>query len=225
MVNKIKKWKVYPKEPLEWCSGIYLGMSMNNTVFKSKDMLNQILCEISLHSSKLNILVGDYLDRYNSLIFEEFDEEDAINSSVKKGSELKNLLTDVLIEFDIPLECVFVHSGSFISHPEYNEKNSTFKNYYNVDAAFQYLVDHTVNIFLRRQNHFLISRPRAEKLCREYLFEELTIFEILADQGLKVNIYPGNQLPIIKAMVGGKLKGISESLESIQAVELKFRPS
>ena len=99
-----------------------------------------------------------------------------------------------------------------------------FESLYKSNKHFEKIIDYTVNVFLRRQPDIKVSIDKARSLCCQYLFEELVIFEILAEDGYKVNIYPGNQLPIIKAIVTGQLKNVSEPLEGIQAVEIKFRP-
>jgi hypothetical protein len=118
----------------------------------------------------------------------------------------------------------FLYTNDLKNRPLFNSKMERFKSIYLVNKQFQELLNHTVNVFLRRQQEIMIGLREAKDLCRLYLLEELVIFEILAEEGYNVNMYPGNQLPIIKAIVTGQLKNVSEPLEGIQAVEIKFRP-
>ncbi len=223
MEHKIKKIKVYPKEPILWKNGVYLGMSMNNQMFRSVDTVCEMLQLISTYTNQCEILVGDFLHRYNEQIFEGYNEQEAINISQIKGKKLRGFFEEAIIKF--PIKYNFLYTGEFLMRPEFSIKLKRFKNLYNSHTRFHELINYTVNIFLRRQNDIKISLDKAKELCREYLFEELIIFEILAEKGLEVNIYPGNQLPLIKELVAGRLKGVSEILEKIQAIEIKFRPS
>lgn len=223
MDHKIKKIKVYPKEPVQWDNGVYLGMSMNNKMFKSPETIIEMLKKIKEHTDHFSLLIGDYLHRYNEQIFLGYTEEEAIKVSIEKGQILTNLFKETADQ--LPIKYHLIYSGDFISRPSFVNKLEKLNQLYISNTHFHELVNHTVNIFLRRQSDIKIPIQKAKELCRSYLFEELIIFEILAEEGLKVNIYPGNQLPLIKELVAGKLSDVSDILEKIQAIEIKFRPS
>jgi len=223
MTYLLKKVRVYPKENIDWSEKAYLGMSMGNRIFQSPESLIELWQYIASHTSHLTILVGDHLHRYNLQIFEGLSEKSAIDIAEEQGRRLVNIFMNT-IGHTSPKEYHFLYTKSLMVHFAFDSKMTKFKMLYDSDPTFAALIEYTVNVFLRRHKEIKVSTEKAKNLCRLYLFEELVIFEILASEGYKVNIYPGNQLPIIKEIVTGKLKNVSEQLESIQAVEVKFRP-
>ena len=224
MTYIIKKSIVYPKGEIRWSGKPYLGMSMNNRIFHSQPSLSELLNFIKEHTDDFSVLVGDYLHRYNLQIFEGLNEADSINLVSEQSKALVDLFRETVKQNGNALQYHFLFTKDLKDHIFFNEKMKRFQSLHKTSKHFESLTEYTINIFLRRQNNIKVPMEKARELCRSYLFEELVIFEMLAENGYKVNIYPGNQLPIIKAIVSGQLKNISKPLESIQAVEIKFRP-
>jgi len=225
MKYKIKKLRKYPSSEIDWNKGVYLGMSMNNKMFDSKETICQMVKIIPNHVKQIAVLVGDYLDRYNEQIFNGCSEAEAINKSLEKGIKLTSLFEKAVSNCeDIP-SYNFIYSKQFSERDNYKKKLKKFANFYATHNEFHKLVDYTIDVFLRRRrDEIKVKREEAHRLCKYYLFEELVIFEMLAEDNLRINIYPGNQLPIIKKIAAGELAGISESLEKLHAIEIKFRP-
>ncbi len=224
MSYKIKKLNLYPKLDYDWNHHVYLGMSMNNKVFQSPDTLVEIINLLALKSEDCLILVGDYLHRYNEQIFNGLSKEEAIKKCQRKGSELKFIFDKTTKENTPNFKYCYRDTEVFLSHPNFGQKIEKFEKLYLTNTKFKELIEYTVDVFLRRQSEIKIDIIQARKLCVKYLLEEMVIFEILAEEKYTINVYPGNQLPIIKSICTGDLKGISEELEKIQAVEIKFRP-
>ncbi len=218
----IKKINVYPKGDIRWDNGVYLGASMNNLLFKDEKTLNEILEFINSNVNHYCILVGDYLHRYNEIIFNGLNESEAITNTIEKGQSFSRFFELEAKKHSAKFE--FIFSKDIVKTPGFQDRVNRFFELYFSNLRFKELVDYTIKVFLRRQNEIKISYSKAEELCKEYLVEELAIFEVLAERGLHVNIYPGNQLPITKEIVSGKLKGVSAALENMQAIEIKFRP-
>lgn len=224
MTHIIKKLKCYPQGHIHWENGAYMSMSINNTVFHNEDTLRTVLETISDNCNSCSIIVGDYLHRYNEELISEGNLKDVIKKALDKGRKLVDLFKKVLNNSNVNTNYTIHYTKDFLSHPQFSEKMDHFQRLHKSNKDFKGLTEYTIEVFLRRQNNRKVSLEKAKELCRLYLFEELVIFEILAEEGYKVNIYPGNQLPIIKAIVTGQLKNVSKPLESIQAIEIKFRP-
>jgi tRNA-dependent cyclodipeptide synthase len=223
MDYQIKKIRSYPSRQINWTGGLYLGMSMSNTAFQDSQRLKLILNEITSRNKKFTLLVGDFLHRYNEQIFGGLSEKDAIESSLKKGEMLVKLFVEIADEIE-NVQYSIIHTSKFLQYPSFTEKMNRLRNCYKANNHFRELIEYTIDVFLRRQIEIKTKYEVARELCRNYLFEELAIFEILSEEGFNVNIYPGNQLVIIKAIITGSLKNVSESLERIQAIEIKLRP-
>ncbi|MDD2987140.1 tRNA-dependent cyclodipeptide synthase [Flavobacterium sp.] len=224
MNYKIKKLNLYPKLDYNWNHHVFLGMSMNNKVFQSPETLVEIINLLALKSEACLILVGDYLHRYNEQIFNGISQEDAIKKCQSKGAELKSIFNKTIKENKLKFNYSYRDTESFLSHPNFKSKMQRFEKLYLINTKFKELIEYTVDVFLRRQSEIKIDSIKARELCVKYLLEEMVIFEILAEEGYIINVYPGNQLPIIKSICTGELKEISQELEKIQAVEIKFRP-
>lgn len=222
MTHKIKKISVYPQGDIHWNNGVYLGMSMSNMVFKNETLLREIIGNVSDNTDSYCLLVGDYLHRYNEQIYSGFDENSAILSAKKTGNALVEFFKKIADEF--PAKYRIIYSHELVDNDDFDKKYQRFVNLYSSNSDFSELINYTIDVFLRRQKELHVTNEKARELCRSYLLEELVIFEILAEKGLKVNVYPGNQLPIMKKLVTGKLKQVSEILEKIQIVEIKLRP-
>lgn len=220
----IKKVNIFPKENRNWENGLYLGMSLNNKIFSNENSLLSLLEYLTSRTNKFSILVGDYLNRYNEQIFSGVTEAEAIEISLKKGEALKSLFEDLVRKKKLKIEIKFISSLHFKSHASFQKKFERFIGLYHSSLEFQGLIEHTIDVYLKRQTTIRVDLKEARTMCFQYLLEELVIFELLAEEGFKVNVYPGNQLPIVKAICSGQLKKISRSLEQIQAVEVKFRP-
>lgn len=219
----IKKVKCYPPGNIDWRSRVYISMSMNNTVFHNEGMLLAALNEIRSHTSEITIIVGDYLHRYNERIFSGCSEQEAIQKSLERGKKLIDIFKKVAVRIE-GLEWKLLFTYDFTTDPSFLGKFKYYELLCVRNRHFHRLTEYTIDVFLRRQSDIRVNYKKARELCCFYLIEELVIFELLAERGFVVNIYPGNQLPIIKAIVSGDLENVSEPLEKIQAVEIKFRP-
>lgn len=223
-IYEVKKTVCYPNQPIRWGDNIYISMSINNNVFNSDDTLAEFIKFLSAHSKNITIINGGFLHRYNEQIFFGLSEHASAKVSLEKGSLLQKKFIDTVKKIDVSINYKFIDSLEFNKYPTFHTKFKLFQSFYISESKFRYLLEYTIDVFLRRQPEIKLSATEARKRCLMYLIEELVIFEILAEKGYYVNVYPGNQLPIIKAICMGKLKNISNSLEHIQAVEVKFRP-
>lgn len=219
-----KKIITYPKSSVVWENNTYVSMSMNNKVFFSEKALISFLNFLTEKKTKITIINGDFLHRYNEQIFYNLTEKEAILKSVLKGHELEEKFINIAKKHFPNLQYNFVSSQEFTNHQQFEQKMEKFRKLLSLNSKFKELIEYTIDIFLRRQHNIKVYEERARHLCSLYLLEELVIFEILAEQGYLINIYPGNQLPIIKAICTGELPDISKPLEKIQAIEVKFRP-
>jgi len=220
---RIKKIRVFPPGEINWHNKAYLGLSINNRVFQQIQPLTEILEFLNSHVSNVALLVGDNLHRYNEMIYSGLDEVSAKEIASIKSLRAIDLFFEVLAQFE-NLKVDVIRTSDYTDDISLLDSIGKFNLIYSSNPPFKKLIDCTVDIFLKRQTSVAIDIDEAKILCKNYILEELAIFEIIARNGYKINIYPGNQLPVIKELVTKKLSGVSEILEEIQAVEIKFRP-
>lgn len=205
----------------------YLVMSLNNTRFEDTEILKEIIQWMQQKTSCFVLLIGDHLHRLNYMIFENLSEEDSIRKAKKRGDYLSNI-------FDKSISEVASKNGNicyspkrlkeFYSTKDFCERFKRFETHLQANPIFKDSIDSIISTYIGRQAKKPDSIEKAYQLSRKYLLEELVIFELLAEKGLTINIYPGSQLPVMKAIVKNELPGISPSLEKISLVEIVFKP-
>ncbi len=204
-----------------WSKGAFLGVSIKNSQFRNKNSLVQILnlFKKNVKDGVFNIVIGDYLDRHNEIIFNNYTEEEAIETSLKKGDELIKLIKNELKELDIT-NYSFIRTQEFYKRDNFLSLFNKYKNIYKLNIPFKKIINETVMHFFERMEFTDNSDSKFHR-CVDYLLEELAIFEMIITDGYFINIYPGKQLKILKEIVKGNIE-VSEELKKYILVELKF---
>jgi tRNA-dependent cyclodipeptide synthase len=218
----IKRITYVPKKNVDtWSSGAYLSVSINNRHYKDEKSLRQIFKFLSENKLKYDVIIGDYTHRHNQRIFDGDSMEDALKISLKKGEEIIQTLNHVAKSFP-NIKLKIRRTAEFYSRQEFSRRIEQFNKLLLHDKKFAESVELTINKFLNRIKRSFLNIYETKTLCKDYILEELVIYELLSSENLKTNIYPGNHLPVLKEIVRGNLPGISKNLEKINLVELKF---
>ena len=204
-----------------WSKGAFLGVSINNSQFRNEQSLEQIFNTFkeNVGDGTFNILIGDYLDRHNEMIFNDYKEEEAIKISLKKGDILIKKMENVLKKLNIG-NYSFVRTEEFHSEENYLELFDKYQQLYNRNTSFKNLVDKTIEQFFNRMEFKNKSNLKLEKGIN-YLIEELVVFEMMIADGNYINVYPGKHLQILKEIVKEKIE-VSDVLKKYLLVELNF---
>ena len=229
MSLKIKKLIFYPKRrgdaPI-WQQGAYMPISVNNNRIANQDSLKEILELIFNNCDSFTAVLGGYLHRHNLQMLIGLPEEQAKSKGLEIEESLIQHVSKVASELNKSKNIRFVPSSKFYHYNEFKPRFEELLSIYHVHKGFFRIMEDTVDSFLLRNiTNLSISEIKSRELCKNYLLEEIVIFELLAKEGYKLNIYPGQQLPVIKEIVNGTLKGISTILESISLIEIKFKPN
>lgn len=221
---EIKKVKTYPSplNMIDWSTGAYLGMSMNNNRFLDPISLEETISWIKGKTGFCKILVGDHLHRLNHMFFEGDAEIAAISKAKSKADLILHKFFSVADKID-GIDFQVLRSGSFYQNPIFYQKYNRLQKLYYSNEQLSRLINLTISTYLRRRGNSAKYFRRGFELSRQYLLEELVIFEMLAEDGYTINIYPGSQLPVMKAIVSKKLPGVSPILEEIKLVEIKYK--
>lgn len=113
--------------------------------------------------------------------------------------------------------------SEFYGHPLFAGYLAAKRELYDADPHFRRQIGVASDGFFQRfapdKAHDATSRAHS----RDYQLEELAVFELLADEGYSVNVYPGAHLPVMKDLVDGPLVGVMPKLRDLILVELRFR--
>jgi tRNA-dependent cyclodipeptide synthase len=201
----------------------YLGISLNNRVTLSHQALVEVLTWMHHRFERFEILVGDHLHRHNLMTEDGIDEEQASSQAKAEAADVLARIQRARLEVGYP-EMLCRSSWSFYTDPAFGQRVNRFEALHRGNAQFRELVDQTTDAFLLRKQAALLDSTYARKRSVAYQLEELAMFEVLAEEGLKINVYPGRQLPTMLALVEGRLHGVSSALEQVTLVELQKVP-
>jgi len=207
---------------IPWEEGAYLCVSINNNRTKDKQSLKEIWGWIKESANEVMVLVGDYLHRKNIMISKGLSESVAIKEATMLGKSRILLLKETAEEQG--LSVWFKSTKDFNDLPSFKSRYERVNNYISHEKRLKALVEKTISDFLSRQMHITMDAESARHLCYEYLIEELTIFEYLAEDEKLINIYPGSHLQITKRIVNGQFGSISPYLTKMILFELIFKP-
>jgi len=209
---KIKnKWLVKNNEITNPC---LLGISITN-----QSMFNQqkVKCLVDWLKSNYEsgiIIIGDYLNRHNEKIFFTDIESCAIGKEIE--SNLKKHLT--------------IFDGFKVKRWSYYYNTKPIRDRINHFSDNRRLVKKLLaesGNFLDKKNtignnNLKVTYKEALQYSSEYLIEEISVFDYLAEHGYSTHIYEGSHLPILLKMAKGRVKHINTSLKEVNFQQIRF---
>ncbi|MEN9443358.1 MAG: hypothetical protein RIS47_248, partial [Bacteroidota bacterium] len=197
---------------------------MNNPLFKHPSF------ELPLNWMVRNfnttyLLVGDYLNRWNELIFSESDMSVAAEKSEQQGLDFCNTLVH---QFEcIPPPSQILLWKPLLHWPEFEtcaqEINLAFKH----NSEFRDSLNASAESFIQTQINKgatpIVGYQKAFEYSQMYLLEELAVFSLLAKNTINIQIYPGTQLPILSQISKIDPEHIPKSLLESKFIELRIK--
>jgi tRNA-dependent cyclodipeptide synthase len=199
----------------------FVGVSLDNRLSTTPSHLRPVFDWTKNHLGSFDLLVGDYVNRHNYRALDGLTERLSIIRAKKEGENVAERLRTLLHKdgFD---DVAVLSAFSVCADASFLERFARFERYYSERSEYRELIDEAVNSFLMRKLGSATSDIRVRDHCFTYQFEELALFELLAERGYQAFLYPGAQLPVMKSLVSGKLAGLSRSLESLILVEFRL---
>ena len=198
----------------------YLGLSLSNRITNSDSILKSIFEWTSRKINSFDIVIGDYSHRHNLQDLEGLDVSAAKSLAIAQGREVSLRICGIL--HNLGLTQVTTHLASEIcADPTFNTHLFAKESLYDSCPSFAHQIDEAAQTFLKRLAPNRMSDNIALEHSRAYQFEELAMFELLVLEGYTVILYPGRQLPVMKAIVTGELRGILPILENMVLIEIQ----
>lgn len=184
---------------LDKCPKAYLGVSMNNPIFWHKSF--ELVVDWCVENfEKPYILVGDYLNRWNELIFFSNSETECIERTAQESARFRNSIQH-LSNIDKLQELNWLE---LYNTTEFEAALSSVVHSYNTNVLFRESIVISAAKFINNRIKLgkrpIVSQQKAEELSIHYLMEELSIFLVLIGRDIPVQIYPGSQLPVLHAI-------------------------
>ena len=202
----------------------YLGISLENPVFKGETLRALMLWAVSNFENCL-MVIGDDLCRFNQKITNGYDDEQALQAAHAKGDDFlsqNELLFEELKDRNIRITRWNEHIHSNL----YHETRGTLHNIFATNNDFKALIEKDAHSFvrrmLRRNEKFSVDRDQAVSLCCDYLLEEIAVFSSLSEQGWPVEVYPGSELHALVEVSKGKFPCSPQGRKDRSNVGLKI---
>ena len=199
----------------------FVGISLNNRIMSSPELLSVVLDWSTKNVGDFDLLVGDYLNRYNYQAFDGATEEMARQRANCDGAEARLRLYK-LISPHGSFQSTIISTRALYERSSFRSRFADFWQHYSRDSEFRSAVEEGVDAFLARRHPLAISDSVVRNYCVAYQLEELVLFEQLAEEGYRTFIYPGAQLPIMKMLVDSAFSDISQYIHKLTLVELRL---
>lgn len=200
----------------------FIGISLNNSIMAAATLPEIILEWTDENIGSFDLLIGDYLHRYNYQAFERATEQIAAERAMQDGEEARRRLSSLISNGGRFAAATAISTASLVERESVRRRRLGFRGFYEEQPAFRALIEEGVDAFLTRKHPSSLRDDAVRRYCVAYQLEELAMFEELAEQGYGVFVYPGAQLPVMKGLVSGHLPRISTPIESLQLIELRL---
>lgn len=158
------------------------------------------------------IIIGDYMERHNIMVFEALAETDAVNKAEKRGQRIAEDIESVLKGVKVDSTLRVESCRNVIDTPEGQSIISSIRDFASRDECFS--ADMEQQIALMLSNTRRLSRKTPEDITcdkmarlREYMIEEIAFFLSLYKEGYTTEIYPGRDMKILQKMASARYSG------------------
>jgi len=203
----------------------YMGISLDNPVFRGRSLQDLVGWALD-HFDECLMIVGDMLRRYNEIMLNGLDEQQATAAAEQRGTVFLEELGPLLGRLDT-LRLTVLRWRDGLAMDEYATARQAVDRLYAEDAAFRAAVQRDAHAFIRRQKRrnrpLGVDDERALDLSCRYLLEEIAVFDVLSRRGWTVELYPGPELEVLVDVARGRFDGVPAGLKQRINVELRVR--
>ena len=205
----------------------YLGISLENPAFEGESLF-ALMQWATERFDRCLVIVGDYLCRYNQLIFSKCSQEEAAEAANKLGDLFLQKNAELFRRF--PADKVrLTRWEQHLQTPQFASSLAVLNKLFASNPEFRGAIETDALGFIKRQKKhnrtFSSDTAYALKLSCQYLLEEIAVFSALSEQGWEVEVYPGPELEVLAQIENGIYMDIPDGLKKRINVELKISGS
>lgn len=200
----------------------FIGISLSNDVSAIVRRLPSICAWAETNTQEFTFLIGDSLHKHNEIAFENGTPSSAQLKISAKTRQICEALDRLKAERPDDRSFVIILASELAREPSFEMKSRSFRVEYERRDDFRGCINEAVRSYLERRGVNARPGEAAWMHSVSYQVEELAIFEMLVERGFRALVYPGPQLPAMKAIVSGRLPGVSGELEKLSLVELRI---
>ena len=224
--------RVTPRTAIDFSMRIprcYCGVSLTHAHDNFEGARLSALIEwLASHSERCRLVIGDDLHRWNVMIWDGLLGVEALRTARNRGEEFLKTVTPLLSRYsDRQFEVVYWRE--LANRPVFSSLKREISHAISLDVNLADCLRTSAHCFidrqLRRGHHLQTSFERAVEYSQQYIVEEVAVFGLLGAEGWQVDVYPGQELPLLTRMTKCKSPAIPKTLLKRVNVELKLHPT
>ena len=166
----------------------------------NKPFLQEYLPWAVTRGSCIKIIIGDYLERHNIMVFDSISEANAIIKAKKKGDRVHRMIKTILSNVENKNDIQIYSCESDIETDECKKIADNLRTYLETDPSFKFDIEEQTSLMLAGNKRYFLDAIDKGSMLRlsEYMIEELALYIYLYHQGFKTEIYPGKDMKVLQ---------------------------
>ncbi len=222
-VHVVKITPEIPEESLSSYRRCYMGISLDNPVFRGKS-LEGLLRWATERFEHCLVVTGDYLRRHNEYILNGSDDVTAAAAALAAGDAFIESAREVFATAPAG-KVEVVRWQDCLAFKEYNTSRGQLDRLFADNPAFREALRQDAKAFVKRQlrngRELATREDEAVAISCRYLLEEIAVFSALSENGWPVELYPGAELHVLVEAAKGTFGQLPEGLKTRVNVQLQ----
>ena len=201
----------------------FVGVSMSNNIFRKKNII-EVLKWIDQNFDSVEIIIADTLHRYNEMAISSITEQEALIKTQKIGDEYFEMVKG-LQSIMKSCEIKITRWNDYRNKKQLKSWKTYYWNQFQENDIFHQELILTANNYFQRafpKNDVIITDAMIN-LSVNYLLEEFAFISYYIQDTIKVSVYPGKQLDLLKNIVKGNFPKIHSPLLNGIYIDLNIK--
>ncbi len=179
---------------------------------ENKPFLWEYIPWVISNCEKPRIIIGDYMERHNLMVFEDLTEDKSEVKTGRRGQKIVNNIKAVLKDYNAIGNVRVESSRHVIETSEGQKILSAIRDFASKNQCFNEDMEQQIALMLdstTRLSHksFENITDVKKNRLREYIIEEIAVFLALYQKGFMTEIYPGRDMKILQKIASARYKG------------------
>lgn len=203
---------------------VFLDISPDSSAANTRK-LKLILTWLSGRASKLTIVEGSCLRRWDFMGLEDMTESEAAEKAFRRASANERRIRGIIGDMQLE-DCEFLDWRIILAHPDFKKVHLAIKSFVQECPAFATDVHEQAKDFLTRMtvSRKRMLRPGAIEYLKEYVIEEIAAFVYLhANEQIPIEVYAGADMPIMRKISKGYFENFPVPIPERTHISIKFQ--
>lgn len=201
----------------------FLGISAH-TSFSNTRRFRALLHWIAPRTSSCAVLEGTYLTRWNLHGLDGLSLQEAEESVRRDSRHMERRLRRVIEEARLDDRIFYLPWRTVVSAAKVQRNIFLIRQHLRVEPIFREEVDRLVLSYVERRKCQRVDSTIV-RLLSEYVIEELAVFQHMCETGRSIELYPGQDLRLMRLIANGRIPGFPMDFPQRTHVGLRYMPT